>query len=264
MELRDVQRRNVEATRFDARAGAWEGSGKNDRATECQSIGGVRLVSIDIEPFKAGERSGVKPGAVGKERVAAEMGDGGLQMKTAGDGDGDDFVMVRSEDGGKLADAFGVAACSEADEELAADAKNIATLESPGKKDVFQLSKLGEGLSERRGLATASLRSEGQDHCQFIENDCGIFDKHGVRKTGFGTKRNNAGTQFAQQLLVGMVLLPGGGQIDGLAVNEGKLAIDDGRADGTGDGSEHGKQRSLHEILLRRGAGVYRLAIQMK
>ncbi len=119
-------------------------------------------------------------------------------------------------------------------------------------------------MSERWRLAPAGLRSEREDYRQFIKNDGGIFDKHGVRKTGFGTKRNNAGTQFAQQLLVGMVLLPGGGQIDGFAVNEGKLAIDDGRADGTCDGGEHGKQRSLHEILLRRGAGVYRLAIEMK
>src|SRR6267154_965424 len=192
------------------------------------------------------------------------MGDGGLQMKTAGDGDGDDFVMVRSEDGGKLADAFGVAARSEADEELAADAKNIATLESPGKRDVFQLSKLGKGLSERRGLTTASLRSEGQDHCQFIENDGGIFDKDGVWEIELGGKRNNAGTQFAEQNLIRMVLLLGGRQIDGLAVDEGKLAMDDGRADGTCDSGEHGRQRSLHEILLRRSAGVYRLAIEMK
>src|SRR5258708_29061840 len=155
----------------------------------------------------AGERSCVKPGAVGKECVGVEMGDGGFQMKTAGNGNGDDFVMVRSEDGGKLADAFGVAACSEADEELAADAKNIATLESPGKRDAFQLSKLGEGLSERRGLATAGLRSEGQDYRQFIENDGGIFDKDGVWGVGLGGERKKAGTPIAPHILCLSVLL---------------------------------------------------------
>jgi len=61
-----------------------------------------------------------------------------------------------------------------------------------------------------------------------------------------------------------VVLLLGGGQINGLAVDEGKLAIDNGWTDGTCDSGEHGKQRSLHEILLRRGTGVYRLAIEMK
>ena len=148
MQFGDVQRGDVEATRFDERAGTWEGSGKNDGACECQSIGGVRLIRIDIDPSMAGERSGVKPGAIGEERVAAEMGDGGLQMKRAGDGNGDDFVMVRSEDGGKLADAFGVAAPGKADKELAADAKDVATFESAGKRNVLELSKRGERLSQ--------------------------------------------------------------------------------------------------------------------
>jgi len=71
LEFGDVQRCDMEATRFDACAGAWEGSGKNDGACECQGVGGVRLRGIDIDPFMARERSGVKPGAVGKERVAA-------------------------------------------------------------------------------------------------------------------------------------------------------------------------------------------------
>ncbi len=58
----------------------------------------------------AGERRGVEPCTVGEERVAVEMGDGGFQMKAAGDGNGDDFIVVRSKNGGKLADAFRVAA----------------------------------------------------------------------------------------------------------------------------------------------------------
>jgi len=56
-------------------------------------------------------------------------------MKTAGDGNGDDFVMVRKRGWRKRwRDAFGVAACSEADEELAADAKNIATSRVPEER----------------------------------------------------------------------------------------------------------------------------------
>src|SRR5256885_13862946 len=38
--------------------------------------------------------------------------------------------------------------------------------------------------------------------------------------------------------------------------------MDDGWANGARYGGEHGKQRSLHEILLRRRAGVYRLGIE--
>ena len=113
-------------------------------------------------------------------------------MKTAGDGNGDDFVIVWGEDSGKLADAFGVATLCEADKKPAANAKNVATFESSGKRDIFQLAKLGEGLSERLSLATARLRSERQDYRQFIENDGGIFDKHGVRKVRLRGERNNA------------------------------------------------------------------------
>ena len=66
MEFGNVEGRNVEATRFDAGACAREGSGKNDRACESQGIGGVRLGGIDIDPFVAGKRSGVEPGAIGE------------------------------------------------------------------------------------------------------------------------------------------------------------------------------------------------------
>src|SRR5438132_5867462 len=40
--------------------------------------------------------------------------------------------------------------------------------------------------------------------------------------------------------------------------------MDDGWADGARYGGEHGRERSLHEILLRRRAGVYRLGSEME
>jgi len=96
-------------------------------------------------------------------------------------------------------------------------------------------------------LAAAGLRSERQDHRQFIENDSGVFDEHGIGKIGLGGKRNNARAQLAKQLLVGAVLLLGCGQINGLAVDEGKFAMDDGWADSTRDGGKHSRRESLHE-----------------
>ena len=219
---------------------------------------------MDLDPLMTGERGPVKPCAVCKERVAAEMRDGRFQMQAAGDGNGDDFIAVRRKNSGKPANAFRVAALGEADKELSADAKDIAAFESAGKCNIFKLSKPGESVSQRLGLATASFRSERKDYRQFIENDGRVFNKHGVGKSGFGGKRNDAGTQFAEELFVSMMLLPGGGQINGLTVDEGKFAIDYGWADGTRYGGEHGKQKSLHEMLLRRRAGVYRLGIEMK
>src|SRR5260370_39112924 len=110
------------------------------------------------------------------------MGDGGFQMKAAGDGNGDDFIVVRRKNGAKLADAFGAAAPGEADKQLPADAKDVATFESAGKRNVFELSKLGELLSEGRRFAAAGLRSERQGHRQFIEDHGGGFLAHGAGK----------------------------------------------------------------------------------
>jgi hypothetical protein len=247
LEFGDIQRCDVEAMRFDAGAGAREGSGKNDGAAEGQGIGGMRFGGIDVNPFMACERSSVEPRAICKKRVAAQMRDGGFQMKTAGDGNGDDFIVARCKDGGELANAFGVAALGEADEELAADAKHVAAFESSGKRDVFELAKLGEGLGERRRLAAAGLCPERKDYGQFIEDNGGIFDEHGVGKIGLGRKRNNAGAQFAEEVFIGMVLPLGGGQINGFAIDERKFAMNDSWANGACDGSEHFNRESLHE-----------------
>ncbi len=247
LEFGDVEWRDVEATRFDAGAGAGERCGENDSAGEGQGVGGMRLGGINVDPVLAGERRGVKPGAVGEERVAAKRRDGGFEMQTAGDANGADFIVVWRKDGGKLADAFGVAAPGEADENLSVEAQDIAAFESAGERDVFELSKLGERLRERSGFAAARLRAQRQDYRQFIENYGGIFHEHGVGEIGFGRKRDNARAQFAQQVFVGVVLLLGNGQINGLAVDEGKFAVDDGGADGAGDGCEHCSRESLHE-----------------
>ena len=148
MKLGNVDGSDGEVTSFDTCAGTWKGSRKNDRAREGQGVGGVRLGRIDVKPFMAGERRGVKPGAIGEERVTAETGYGRFQMQAAGDGNGDNFVAVRRKNGGKLADAFRIAALSEADKELSTDAQNVAAFQSAGKRDVFELSKLGERFGE--------------------------------------------------------------------------------------------------------------------
>src|SRR6267378_1299932 len=106
------------------------------------------LGGIDVDPFIAGERPGVEAGAIGEERGAHEMRDGRFQMKAANNGNGDDFIVVRRENGGKLADAFRVAALGEADKKLSANAKDVATFESARKRNVFELSKFGERLSK--------------------------------------------------------------------------------------------------------------------
>ena len=62
----------------------------------------MRFGRVDVDPFEGGERRRFEPRTVGKERVAAEVGDRGFEMQAAGDGNGDDFVIVGREDGGEL------------------------------------------------------------------------------------------------------------------------------------------------------------------
>jgi hypothetical protein len=247
LELGDVERSDEEAVGFDAGECAWKRGGENDRASKLQGIGGMGLGGIDVDPIMASECLGIEPGAVREQRIAAEIRDGGFEMKATGHRYRDDFIVVGRKNGGKLADAFGVAALGEADKEFSADAQDIATFESAGKRNGFELAKLGERLSERRRFAAAGFRAKRQNHGQFIEDDGGVFDERGVGKIGLGGKRNNAGAQVAKKDFVRVVLLLSGSQIDGIPTNEGKFAIDDGRADGTCDGCEHFDRESLHE-----------------
>lgn len=159
LEFGDIDGRDVKAAGFDARAGAREGGWENDGVAEGEGVGSVWLGGIDVDPVVAREWGAVKPGAIGEERVAADVGDGRFEMQAAGGGHGDDFVLVRSEDGSELANAFGVAAPGEADKKLAADAKDISTFEGAGKSDVFERSKRRKRLGERSRFWAARLRA---------------------------------------------------------------------------------------------------------
>ena len=116
MEFGNVEGSYVKAEGFDARTGKREGCGENDGISEREGIGGMWLGEIDVEPVVAGKRSWIEPSAVSEERIAAEGGNGGFEMKTPGYRNGDYFVLVRSENRRKLADAFHVAAFANTDE----------------------------------------------------------------------------------------------------------------------------------------------------
>jgi len=105
------------------------------------------------------------------------------------------LVIVRGEDGGELA------GCLQRCLRLVRPTKifpvNPKDVRHPracqGAKRRRAFRNFAECLSERRSLAATGIRSQRQDDRQFIENDGGVFDKHGVRKIGLGGKRNNAG-----------------------------------------------------------------------
>src|SRR6266850_888512 len=159
LEFGDVDCRDVGAARFDTFAGVRERGGENDGTTKSESIGGMGLGRIDVDPVVDGKRHGVKPGAIGEKRVAADVSDGGLEVQAAGDGHRNDLVIVGSENGGELAKALGVAAPGETDKKFASDAKNVAPFEGAGKRDVSELSKGRKGFGERGRLGTTRLRA---------------------------------------------------------------------------------------------------------
>ena len=157
LEFGDVNWRDVETLSFETGTCAREGSRENDGAAEGECIRGVGLSGIDVDPVVGGKRPGVKPSAIGKERAAAEVGDGGLEVQAAGYGDSNDFVLMRSEDGRQLAEAQGIAAPRKSDKKFAADLKNVATFKGAGERDVGQLSKPGKRFGERIRFRAARL-----------------------------------------------------------------------------------------------------------
>src|SRR5258708_27134956 len=87
----------------------------------------------------------------------------------------------------------------------------------------------------------------------FVEDPAIVLDKHGVGKAGLSRKRNEPRAEFLQKRFVGAVLFLSGGEIDELAVNEGKFAMNDGGADGARHGDKHGDRERLHEKATTTG-----------
>jgi len=181
----------------------------------------MRFAGVDVNPVVGGKGCWIEPRAVGEERIASEEGDRGLEMQAAGHRDGDDFVIVPFEDGGELADAIGIAALRDTDKEFAADAKNIAAFEGTWKRDVLKFAKLGKGWCERRGFRTARGGAQRKDHGEFVQDDSGILDEHGIGKIRLSGKGNDAGAEAFEKLFVDVMLLARDLEVDRLACNEG-------------------------------------------
>ena len=239
LELGDIEGSDVKTARLEAGAGAWKRSGKNNGGAESKGVGGVRLFGGDIDPVVAGERCEIDPGAVGKERVAADVSDRRLEMKAARDANRIDFVAMRLENRVELLDAFGIGAAGEADKKFAANAKNIAAFHGAGKRDVLELAKFCEDLRQGRRFWTPRFGAQRHDHRKFIENDSRVFDKHRVGQSGFGGQGDDAGAELSEKRFVGAVLGLRFAEVDGLARNEEQLAVQESGTDGTRDGSQH-------------------------
>ncbi len=112
---------------------------------------------------------------------------------------------------------------------------------------MLQFAKFGNGFGERSGFGTAGLRAEGKNDGEFIKDDSGILDEHGVREIRFGRKRNNLSAECFEEMLIGVMLRAGDFEINELSRNEANFAVYDGGTDGARDGGEHFAMASLHE-----------------
>lgn len=106
-----------------------------------------------------------------------------------------------------------------------------------------ELAEFFQGVREGCGLGAARFRAQRKEDGEFVEDDGGIFDEHGIRKIGFRRERDNFGAETFEELFVGVVLGAGFFQVDGAASEESKLAIDDRGADGAGNGGEHSEPK---------------------
>ena len=73
----------MEAASLYARARVRERRGKNDSIADGQGVRGMWLGEIDVNPFVSGKGARIEPRAMGEKCVAAEGGDGGLEMEAA-------------------------------------------------------------------------------------------------------------------------------------------------------------------------------------
>jgi hypothetical protein len=243
LQFGDVERGHLEAAGFKEGAGFREGGGKDNGSGASEGVGGVGLSGIDVDKIVGGKWSGIEPAAIGQQGVAAEIGDGGFQMQAAGYGNGDNLVSVRSDDLDELVDAFGVAAARQTDEEFAVDAENVPAFDGAGKLNVCQLAERRKRLRERGGFGAARSGAKREDDGEFVEDDGGIFNEHGIGQRRLGGKREYANPELFKELFVGVMLLPGFVHIDELAIDKAQLAIGKSRADGAGDGGEHDGQK---------------------
>jgi len=247
LEFGDVQRGDVEASRFDVGASAGKRGGKNDGFAEGESVCGMRFGGVDINPFERGKRRRIEPGAIGEQRVASKMGDSGFQVKASGDGNADHIVFKWRQDRRKLTNALRVGTLGEADEKFAIDAEHIAAFHYSRQRDVFKLAKFRERLGERGRFETPRSSSERHNNSEFIENDRGVFHKHGIGKVWLCRQRDDAGAKSCEKIFVGVMLLLGYGKVNRIAIDKRQFAIQDGRTDGARDGGEHIRAGSLHE-----------------
>jgi hypothetical protein len=146
-------------------------------------------------------------------------------MEASGDGNRDNSVVVRPKDGSELTYALGIGAGGLADVERAVDAQHVATFDGGWCGDVGEFAKWSKRLRQRLGFGLAGFCAEREDHGEFVEDDGRVFDEHGIGKLRLGGHRVDVYAELREEAFVSGVLLLGFREVDGLAFDEGELAL---------------------------------------
>src|SRR5579883_2776500 len=86
------------------------------------------------------------------------------------------------DDHSQLANALGIRPRGQAHEYLAPDAKDISTLECPGKFDVGRFAWRREFGDNQRCFPTAVFVAQVENDRDFVQNEGWVLNEHGVRQ----------------------------------------------------------------------------------
>src|SRR5438128_10332684 len=164
------------------------------------------------------------------------MRDCGFQMETAGYGNSDHFITVRLSNLSQLPNSFFIGARRKTSKKLSADSQNVAAFDGSRESDVFYFSKTRNRFCKRSSFPPPRFRPERKNHRKFIEHNRGIFNKHGIRKFGFGRQGDYVCAERGQRVFIRVMLFAGALHVDWNALDEAQLAAGESGAYGTSDG----------------------------
>ena len=101
-QLREIDWHDTKSTRFQCGLRLWKRVRINQRSTDTKSIGGKRLVGIDVDAFNFTEQTRINPAAIDEDRVICHRHDGRLEVKASHHGNLFHRVTVRPKQGREL------------------------------------------------------------------------------------------------------------------------------------------------------------------
>jgi hypothetical protein len=127
----------------------------------------------------------------------------------------------------------------EAHEQPTVQPQHIAALQCARRFDQLDWPVGGERLRDRDGLRSSRLDTGPGHHCDLIENDGHVFDKHGVGLGRLRRQRHDVAAQVGQRRFVRLMLHASAVHVDDTTLEVRQFAPADCVRHLPGDGNEH-------------------------